>query len=122
MKNRSLKAYLPAIFCAIAIFILSVVNIGVQLPDVGVSPDKIGHLLAYGVLAWLFFSGLEKDGQFSKSSGNWTTIGVSLYGMFLEFVQWAFFPLRYFEVWDMVANITGACLSLIFFRSFINKT
>ena len=121
LNYRSLKPYWPAFICAVFIFYLSVTP-GIQLPDVGISTDKIGHLIAYGLLAWLFFWGLQKDGRYSKRSAVWIVLGVSFYGMLLEFVQWAFFPHRYFEVWDMVANITGSILSLFIFRLFINKT
>lgn len=116
-----MNPYLPAICCAVLIFGLSV-SPGIQLPNVGISSDKIGHLIAYGVLAWFTFSGLKKDGRLNIETAYWAVFGVSLYGIFLEFVQWAFFPYRYFELWDMVANITGACLSFIIFRSFIIKT
>ncbi len=116
-----MNPYLPAILCALVIFYLSVSS-GVQIPDMGISPDKIGHLAAYGMLAWLFFWGLKKDGKITRANMQKTVLGVSGYGIFLEFVQWAFFPHRYFELWDMVANITGACLSYLLFRTFIIKT
>lgn len=121
VKNRLINPYWPAIICAVLIFGLSI-SPGIQLPEVGISTDKVGHLIAYGVLAWLIFSGLKKEGRLNKKLAYWVVIGVSLYGIFLEFVQWAFFPYRYFELWDMVANITGTCLSFIIFRSFIIKT
>lgn len=90
---------------------------GIQLPSVVFSPDKIGHLAAYGLLAWLIFRGLKLTGQYHFKKIALTIIGVSFYGITLEIVQWAFFPNRFFEVWDMVANITGACLSLILFST-----
>ncbi len=121
MKNHLLSAFWPAMLCAAIIFGLSI-SPGVQLPNVSISLDKIGHLVAYGVLAILCFSGLKKQGKFKARNAFWAVAGVSLYGIFLEYVQWAFFPHRYFEVWDMVANITGACMSYIIFRSFIIKT
>lgn len=121
MNFRSLKPYLPATACAVFILYLSITP-GIQLPDVGISADKIGHLGAYGLLTWLVLWGLKQDHQLNGKSMVWTVLGTSLYGILLEFVQWAFFPHRYFEVWDMVANITGACTSLILFRLFNNKT
>ncbi|HFA51438.1 MAG TPA: VanZ family protein [Bacteroidetes bacterium] len=121
LKNRHLKPYFPALICAIVIFVLSTTG-SVQLPDVGLSPDKVGHLAAYGTLSWLVFWGLKKSGKLNRENMIWTVLGASIYGASLEFVQWAFFPHRFFEVWDMVANSTGACLSYFAFKFFTNKT
>ena len=94
---------------------------GIQLPEIAISPDKIGHLVAYAILAWLWFSGFKKIGKWSKKTAWTTTVCVSLYGVFLEIVQWAFFPHRFFEVWDMIANITGALLAFLIFNLITNK-
>ncbi|MEO1261573.1 MAG: VanZ family protein [Bacteroidota bacterium] len=116
-----MKPYWPAVLCAVFIFYLSVTP-GIQLPEVGISIDKIGHLVAYGLLSWLFFWGLKKDSRYNFKNAIWTVLVCSLYGIFLEFVQWGFFPDRFFEVWDMVANVSGSCMSYFIFRLFINKT
>ena len=110
-----MRPYIPAFLCAILILVLSIMP-NVQLPEVLISPDKLGHLAAYGLLAWLVFFGLEKDGRFYQKTAICAVIGVSVYGILLEVVQWAFFPHRFFEVWDMVANITGACFSWLVFN------
>lgn len=82
----------------------------------------MGHLLAYGLLAWLVFIGLSKRGRWAWKTGLWTVGLVSTYGILLEFVQWAFFPHRFFEVWDMIANITGSIISyLLYLWWFSNK-
>lgn len=41
------------------------------------------------------------------------------YGIGMEVVQYTFFPGRYFEFWDIVANISGAFAGVILFRKFI---
>jgi len=116
-----LKSFWPAIVCTIATFALSVLP-GVQLPAISQSPDKIGHFLAYGLLTWLYLWALQKECKWSPKSVLVILVGVSGYGISLEFVQWAFFPYRYFEVLDMVANVCGAVISYLAFRLFIYKT
>lgn len=103
-----------------AIFYLSIIP-GVQLPEIPVSPDKLGHFVAYGLLTWLIFLGFQKQNKWTVGIAVWTVVGVSLYGILLEFVQWAFFPHRFFEVWDMIANITGAFAAFIGFKLITNK-
>lgn len=74
------------------------------MPEVIASPDKIGHFIAYGVLGWLTSRALLKRGIYNRKI-LWLSAGLICgYGALMEFIQWAFFPNRFFEVWDMVAN------------------
>ncbi|MEZ4988491.1 MAG: VanZ family protein [Saprospiraceae bacterium] len=105
---------------AIIIFVLSTLP-GKQLPQVTwlSSPDKWAHAFVYGVLAtgillsWSPNLHLKKRYQLAF-------LLASLYGISMEIVQFTFFPGRYFEVWDIVANITGAFVALLFSNKFIN--
>jgi len=115
-----MKPYLPAICWATLILGMSI-GPSIQLPETVFSPDKVGHLVAYGVLTWLVFWALKKNGKLSSSTANQTVLAVSIYGIALEFVQWAFFPNRYFEVWDMVANFSGAFLIYLAFTFYFTK-
>lgn len=108
-----MKPILPAILWAGMIFFFSTSS-GIQMPASIIAPDKIGHLVVYGVLNWLVIWALRKQKQLSHKSALWATLFVTSYGIALEFVQWAFFPNRFFEVWDMVANFAGAVLVFIF--------
>ncbi|HHM21213.1 MAG TPA: hypothetical protein ENJ20_04225 [Bacteroidetes bacterium] len=121
MTDRSLNAWWPAFLWAACILYLSTKG-GVQLPHLGISPDKIGHFGAYFLLGWFVLAGLKKTGRQSRRTALLAMTGVSLYGVLLEAIQWAFFPHRYFEVWDMIANITGAFLSCYLFSLFNHKT
>ena len=113
-----MKPFLPAIICAVVIFGLSV-GPGIQLPETLISsPDKLGHLVAYGILGWLSLSALSKNKTHPKSAVFLALLAVTIYGVVLEFVQWAFFPNRFFEVWDMVANFLGVLLSYFAHRFF----
>lgn len=122
MKIQTLKYYLPAIIWAIVILGLSVSSdIRIPSPEI-IQMDKLGHLLAYGLLTGLILFGLRWKEDYNMRRAIWAVFIVSLYGILLECVQWAFFPYRFFEVWDMIANITGALLSILLFRFLILKT
>jgi VanZ family protein len=116
-----MKPFFPAIIWAAIIFGMSI-GPSIQLPETAISPDKIGHLAAYGILTWLIIKALEKNKKLSSKTGNLTVLTVSMYGIALEIVQWAFFPNRFFEVWDMFANFSGAVLSYLAFTFYFTKT
>ncbi|MFQ5446113.1 MAG: VanZ family protein [Saprospiraceae bacterium] len=119
-KFRFLKSFWLAIVWTIVIFVLSV-SPGVQLPQITQSPDKIGHFIAYALLSWLYLLGIRKEDKWSYRSVLLILTGVSLYGISLEFIQWFFCTNRYFEVMDMLANVSGTLISYLLFRLFINK-
>ena len=53
----------------------------------------------------------------------WVFLACTIYGILMEGMQYAFFPGRYFEVLDIIANIIGAIIGLIFFQKFfMSKT
>jgi VanZ family protein len=116
-----MKPFLPAIIWASIVFGMSI-GPGIQLPETAISPDKIGHFIAYGILTLLIIKALEKNKKLSSKTANLTVLTVSIYGIALEIVQWAFFPNRYFEVWDMVANFLGSFLCYLAFKFFFTKT
>lgn len=109
-----MKPFLPVIVWAAVIFYLSI-DAGIQMPASIVSGDKLGHLLAYGLLNWLVLRALVIKKRFSRRAAFAAILFVTAYGIALEFVQLVFYPNRYFEYWDMVANFTGALLSYLAF-------
>jgi VanZ family protein len=120
-----LKYYIPAIICAISIFWLSVTS-GANLPETFkdlMSIDKVAHAIAYGVLAGLLFSaGFLSKGQLSSRHIIFVSFGASFYGFLMELIQYSFFPGRYFEVLDILANIMGIVIINLIFKLFLNKT
>jgi VanZ family protein len=116
--------FLPSIAVSLVVFWLSVTP-GIQMPDVGLSLDKLGHFSAYGLLSWLVLKALYQTGRWSCRLVL-SAIGlVVIYGIALEFVQWGFFPYRFFEVWDMIANIIGTICTIssyFAFKIIITKT
>ena len=84
--------------------------------------DKVQHFLAYACLGVLW--------SFAFRQNRWSA-GLRLWGMLftlgvsLEIMQWAFYPNRFFEFGDMLANGAGAFagvyLFLIVLRTFPPK-
>lgn len=102
----------------LAILLLSVAP-AEQLPrlDWPLAPDKIGHLVAYGVLAFLLVAALRTNSRHTISrAGSVAFFLAAGYGLLLEMAQFAFFPGRYFEVWDIVANIIGALTAPLIYK------
>lgn len=91
-------------FALIALVVyLSLTSSPVGMPDIKMG-DKLGHLMAYGVLmAWF--------GQLYPLSSNqvWWFIGFCLMGVGLEVLQ-GLGGDRYFEYADMLANTMGAAI------------
>lgn len=107
------KHYLPALLWLTFVTVLSVTP-GVPLPKFDLlSPDKLGHAVAYGVLAWLFLWG------YTRTSGRrvgWKEALVvflltSCYGVLMELVQGFLIPGRFYEIDDMLANAIGAAIA-----------
>jgi VanZ family protein len=114
LNRVQLRHFGPAILFAVVIFGLSI-SPGIPMPESIVSADKLGHMAMYGMLNWLVLKALFNTGQYSNRNLGFAFLAVTAYGAALEFVQGNFFPNRFFEVWDMVANAFGAGLSCFFF-------
>ncbi len=115
-----LKDFLPAILWALIILILSA-GPGISLPEEWwdlFSPDKFGHLAFYGVLSFLLIYGFFKRKDYSKKKEIQSIILASSFGIAMEVMQYAFFPGRYFEIMDIIANIIGSIIGLVLFRKF----
>ncbi len=104
--------YLPAFIWLVIITILST-SPGVPMPKFNLfSTDKLGHAAAYALLTWLLFKGVKAA---KNRSANWKEATVIFclaagYGVLMEFVQGTFFPYRFFEIDDMLANGIGALI------------
>ena len=111
----TLKPLLPAFFWLVAITYLSVTS-GLQLPKFEIfSADKVGHAGAYALLVWLLLWGIWKSKNRAATRGEMFLIFcfAAAYGALMEWVQGTFFPNRFFEYDDMLANAAGAFLAVI---------
>ncbi len=87
-----------------------------------ISPDKIGHLVVYGILSLTMIYGVQKkNGQVSKVNMIWILSISIIYGILMEIMQYCFFPNRYFEIFDIIANIIGSISAPFVFRKLIFK-
>lgn len=122
---RNLKYFFPAVLWALIIFYLSS-GPGIQFPPSiwdFIKIDKLGHFAVYGILTFLLAFGYHKNNPtISKNMLLKCLIISSLYGICLEIMQYAFFPNRYFEVLDIIANISGSIIGILFFKYIYYKT
>lgn len=118
-----IKAYLPALLWLLFITGLSVMP-GVQLPAFHLfSADKLAHAVVYGVLTWLLLRAYTRTRQAPLSFGKEIIVLClsTIYGVFMEFVQFAFIPGRFYEYDDMLANALGSVMGWVFFRLTFKK-
>ena len=75
------------------------------------SMDKVAHMAVYFVLAVLVWKSLEYEG-FLTINGKTILLGSS-FGILMEIVQFLFFPYRYFDLFDIIANIIGSTAGVV---------
>lgn len=113
LQKYSRFAFLPALIWTLFIFIVSWTVAGINLPENLldlISTDKLAHFIVYAFLTGLYLLGFLIKGRQIKfyPLGLLIILGGSLYGLLMEILQYYFFPGRYFEILDIVANISGA--------------
>ena len=117
----TLKSFVPATIWGLVILGLSVmpgVNLPESLQDLW-SPDKLAHAFVYFILTLLLIRGFHANGQLNRTTLIGAILISSAYGILLESVQYVFFPKRYFEILDIIANIIGSIGSLLVFKYFL---
>lgn len=118
------KKLIPAILWALLILYFSTKG-KINLPESWwdlFSMDKIGHFGIYGIFTFLLLRGFIFPASQWKEKGVQIALSISIfYGIGLEMIQYAFFPGRYFEYLDIIANIIGSFTGLFFFNFLIKK-
>jgi VanZ family protein len=89
-------------------------NPGIEVPGIGL--DKLVHLAIYFVLTLLLYRALRPDSHSIRRAMGYSFLLAAAYGVAMEGLQWAFFPERSFEIWDIVANISGSIAALLVSR------
>ena len=118
------KALLPSILWSLVILVLSAMP-GISLPESFwdfISIDKLAHIGVYGIQTFLLLMGLST--QISNDAKKVAVIALIisiLYGILMEAMQYTFFPYRYFEYLDIIANIIGSFTGLLIFKFFNTK-
>jgi VanZ family protein len=117
------KPFLPALLWLVAITFLSLSS-NVPMPKIDFfSPDKLAHAGAYALLTALLALGVRKSKNSPLSRKNLFLIFcfAAGYGAFMEWVQGTYFPNRFFEYYDMLANASGALFALVILNSGLFK-
>ena len=117
---RSILWFIPAICVFIGILVLStLLSVPIQIEGISFT-DKLSHLFAYSVLAFTLLFAFAKQSRMLPYSVIWVIILCSIYGVFLEWVQYSFFPNRYFEWLDALVNVIGTSIGGLGFKLFTN--
>lgn len=117
-SSRQWLTFLPAILWAVFIFGLSAMP-AVNLPEEWFdlfSIDKLAHAFVYGVLTLLLLRAYFLQSKWTTRTTIQSVLIASVFGILMEIMQYTFFPNRYFEFLDIIANIGGSIVSLFFTR------
>jgi VanZ family protein len=112
-----------------ALFILIVCAIpGNHIPQLRfidwLKPDKIVHLILFGVLSFLLIRAFQQQTSFPflyKHARLYAILFSSIYGVVIELLQQYFFIKRSGEIFDAVADAVGALLGMLFFNYLMKK-
>lgn len=92
---------------------------GVQLPsswlDDLLAVDKVGHAFFYGVQTMLLLWALRAG---SRSKWILAIVISILFGAAMEWMQYQFYPNRFFELLDLLANIIGSLIGAYIYKRF----
>ena len=103
---------------------MSLVELEINLPQIKISFfDKVVHTGAYAVLmvtgGIFYLAGKEKKDQNRRV----VVLGLLLvvYGILIEILQKVLPVNRWWEVWDILANVIGVLLGVLVLRAFSAK-
>jgi VanZ family protein len=122
-----LKKMWPALFWAL--FILALCGLpGSAIPELTfldwLKPDKIVHLVLFGVLSFLLIKGLagyDLNSAWTSYPKTFSLIVSSLYGVLIELLQEYVFIDRHGDVYDSIADAVGAALGLWFYNNRLRR-
>lgn len=123
-----LRVHLPTL--AWAIFILIICGIpGDKIPEMTfwqwLKPDKIVHLLIFGLLSFLMirsFLALNTGSFFYKNAKMLSLLLTIFYGVLVEILQATVFIHRSGDIRDAIANSIGAFVGLWIFGKMAKKS
>ena len=113
---RTLEKYLAPLW-AIVIFIVSIVpadDITIDSDMLIPHADKVVHIMMYFILQVAIMR-KRRNGLEGKNKVI-IFILVTGYGVFIELFQGYFLADRFFEIYDIIANITGALMGILLFN------
>ncbi|MCF8235155.1 MAG: VanZ family protein [Bacteroidales bacterium] len=121
------RNFWPVYLWAFFIFVLSILP-GDYIPQVitlwdWLGPDKIAHLLFYGVFGFLLLMGFNKQYHLQKLRYYLaaTFIAGTLFGLIIELLQHYVFKGRNGNVYDAAANVIGVIIGISSFVIYKRK-
>ena len=122
------KNNFPAILWAVLILLLCGVP-GDKIPEMTflewLRPDKIAHLILFGVLSFLLLKGFSKQNKFPFLFKHASKIALAIsitYGGIVEILQDSVFIHRSGDFRDAIANAIGAILGLWIYNRYLGRT
>lgn len=88
--------------------------IPIQIEGIGYT-DKIQHVFAYASLSFTVLIPLHRFQAFGILNPMKIMVLCAGYGLLLELIQYTFFPNRYFEWQDALANVIGVLIGGMLF-------
>lgn len=123
-----LKNFRIVIFWSIFILLLSIYpgNYLPRIPDFYqlFKPDKIVHLILYGVLSFLLLQSMQKQYgyAFLRYSGTIIALALSvLHGSLMEYLQYSLNLNRSGNIYDFIANTIGCFIGFAVFYLILRK-
>ena len=87
-------------------------------------PDKIVHLVLFGVLSFLLIKGLtgtDASSVFTSNPKTFSVIISSIYGVVIELLQEFVFVDRHGDIYDSIADAVGAFIGLWFYNYWVKR-
>ena len=115
-SERTLKVLISTLWILL-IFVFSTVlkpNISIEKNILFPHADKLAHFVMYFILQLLLM--YQYENRICKRKELKIFISVCTYGILLEVFQHLFLADRFYEIFDIIANITGAFSGMLFFH------
>lgn len=81
------------------------------------SSDKVAHFVIFGLLGWLLARAFYKEkNTFLQQNYFWLVLVVVVIFALIDEIHQHYIPGRYSDIWDWIADLSGALVFLIIFR------
>ncbi|REJ83042.1 MAG: VanZ family protein [Bacteroidetes bacterium] len=119
------RLHLPLLLWAAVIFVICAIP-GNNIPKLSflewLRPDKIVHLIVFGILSVFIYRSVTIDPAFAGISSRaffWSVLISSIYGALIEYLQYSVFINRSGDIRDAAANAIGAWLGMLIYIRYL---
>jgi VanZ family protein len=114
-----IRAFAPPLLWTLLVTFLSLIHSD-RLPSGGwlerLPIDKLVHVLLYAVMFFLYHRALLMNRRKGLNVMLLSSIITVFWGIVIEMLQWRMQLGRYFDMLDIIANITGVLISAVLVR------